>query len=83
MFLISEEFIERQRGRLLLEISGDHSESCIIWDLYNKITQVVWYLFIDQNSSDKVISGLIVKIVSEELSNLKKEMMKKGCLFSK
>lgn len=33
---------------------------------------MVWYLFIDQNSSDKVISGLIVKIVSEELSNLKK-----------
>lgn len=30
------------------------------------------YLFIDQHPSDKVIPGLIVKIVSEELSNLKK-----------
>lgn len=29
------------------------------------------YLFIDQHPSDKVIPGLIVKIVSEELSNLK------------
>lgn len=31
------------------------------------------YLFIDQNPSDKVIPCLIVKIVSEELSNLKKK----------
>lgn len=34
-------------------------------------TMFVWYLFIDQNSSDKVISGLVVKVVSEKLSNLK------------
>ena len=29
------------------------------------------YLFIDQYPPDKVIPGLVVKIVSEELSNLK------------
>lgn len=32
-----------------------------------------YYLFIDQNPSDKVIPCLIVKIVSEELSNLTKK----------
>lgn len=37
----------------------------------NELSRFVWYLFIDQNSSDEVISGLVVKIVSEELSNLK------------
>lgn len=31
------------------------------------------YLFIDQHPSDKVIPSLVVKIVSEELSNLKNE----------
>lgn len=39
------------------------------------------YLFIDQHPSDKVIPGLIVKIVSEELSNLKKNE-ENSCYFN-
>lgn len=33
----------------------------------------MWYLLIDQHPSDKVISSLVVKIVSEKLSNLQNE----------
>lgn len=41
------------------------------------MTVADFYLFIDQNPSDKVIPCLIVKIVSEELSNLKKKIIGK------
>lgn len=34
------------------------------------------YLFVDQHPSDKVIPSLVVEIVSEELSNLKKKLEK-------
>jgi hypothetical protein len=29
------------------------------------------YLFVDQHPSDKVVPGLVVEVVSEELSHLK------------
>lgn len=38
-----------------------------------KYKRSVSYLFIDQNPSDKIIPSLVVKVISEELSNLRRK----------